>query len=111
MQDQESPVSYWNFLPGGRYVLTYHLDGVVNLWDVEHPQEERLSGGPLSNGSTSSAVGTLLATYETHFTPNTSKFCTSGDHDESVLCAVTSAYQCVISSLIGFLSVAWISAE
>lgn len=94
MKNQRSPLANFSFLPGGRYVFTYHENGLVNLWDAEHiqaleapgPWRDAAKGGdyrPLQ-------VGRLLATCDAACITSDTNYHTYGEGDNKVLVVVTS---------------------
>ncbi|KAG9040014.1 hypothetical protein FRB95_004486 [Tulasnella sp. JGI-2019a] len=91
MPDDGGNVCGWNFLPGGRYITTYHENGFTNLWDTGY--REAKQGEPPWQEMKGKAiqVGRRLASYEIGFAINqTQTYKTCGDNDREVRCVATS---------------------
>ncbi|KAG8858732.1 hypothetical protein FRB96_004869 [Tulasnella sp. 330] len=81
----------WNFLPGGRYIITYLESGQASVWDTEIVQLEQKEELEEGIESKAMSVGRLLATYEIGFGIwQTQTYHTSGVNDSEVRCVATS---------------------
>ena len=94
LPDGSEPIGHILFLPGGRYAIIAHCDGLIRLWDLrtEHGVSPALS--PTTSAShhqSTKPFGKCLAVYHAASSIVTINFVTSGSHGE-VVTIVTNGY-------------------